>query len=206
MKDTYIKGVAAGGAPSTMLMGSGLQTSYRTGDDKSIDSGRESGSFFVLDANNPFGNSDRFTDTLGGQTYANDIVLDWAHRDYANSKVLSYYRVTRVATDWNDAIDTSLTLSITGFTSGWYLPNFEEVSNIVQVSTDSTVILYPMNYAPFNFTGNANFWTSTTRAVTTSQALKFFNNSSYAFNNSGKTTANYLHFYARHTLLSELGL
>ena len=194
------------GSTSTMLMGSGLQTSYRTGDDKDINAGRESGSFFVLDVANPFGNTDRFTDTTGAQTYANDIVLDWAHRDYTATTVLSYYRVERVATSWNDAIDTAAALSVTGFTSGWYLPNDMEVWNLVQVSTDVTVNLYPLTYAPFNFTLNTNYWTSTTRPIATTQALRFFNNSSYSIGTVAKTTASYSHFYARHTLLSEVGL
>jgi hypothetical protein len=197
---------AAGGAKSTMLMGSGLQTSYRTGDDKSINAGRENGSFFTLIDANPFGNNDRFTDTLGTQVYANDIILDWAHRDYENELVLSYYRVERVATDWNDAIDSALALSVTGFTSGWYLPNIEELNNLIQMSTDPTVNLYPLTFAPFNLSANTNFWTSTTRPVSTSQALKFFNNSSYAFAAVTKTTAGYKHIYTRHTTLAELGL
>lgn len=193
------------GSTSTMLMGSGLQTSYRTGDDKSIDAGREV-DFFTLSTANGFGNTDRFTDTLGGQTYANDIVIDWAHRDYTANTVLSYYRVLRVATNWDDAIDTALALSVTGFTSGWYLPNVIELFNLVQVSTDVTVVLYPLNYAPFNFTNNLNYWTSTTRPISTTQALKFFNNSAYAISTAAKSTAGYSHFYARHTLLTELGL
>jgi len=197
---------AAGGAKSTMLMGSGLQTSYRTGDDKSVNAGRENGSFFTLIDANPFGNNDRFTDTLGTQVYANDIILDWAHRDYENELVLSYYRVERVATDWNDAIDSALALSVTGFTSGWYLPNIEELNNLIQMSTDPTVNLYPLTFAPFNLSANTNFWTSTTRPVSTSQALKFFNNSSYAFAAVTKTTAGYKHIYTRHTTLAELGL
>ena len=194
------------GSTSTMLMGSGLQTSYRTGDDKDISAGRESGSFFVLDVDNPFANTDRFTDTLGGQTYANDIVLDWAHRDYTATTVLTYYRVERIATSWDDAIDTSLALSVTGFTSGWYLPNMLELNNLIQVSTDATVILYPLSYSPFNFTNNTNYWTSTTRPVATNQAIKFFNNSAYGLSVAGKYLSGYYHFYARHTLLSELGL
>ena len=133
------------GATSTMLMGSGLQTSYRTGDDKSINSGRESGSFFVLDANNPFGNTDRFTDTLGGQAYANDIVLDWARRDYTAQTVLTYCRTERVAPDWDDAIDTALSLSITGFTTGWYLPSWVEMFNLIQVSTGAIVFVISVN-------------------------------------------------------------
>ena len=194
------------GATSTMLMGTGLQTSYRTGDDKDISSGRENGSFFTLLDANGFGNFDRFTDTLGGQTYANDIILDWAHRDYTATTVLTYYRVPRVALNWNDAIDTALALSVTGFTTGWYLPNDVEVVNIQQVSTDATVILYPYNYPPFNLTINKNMWSSTSRPIATTQALAPFNNSSYAGGTKTKTDATHEHIYCRHTLLSELGL
>ena len=205
-KTVEVPDPVSGGAKSTMLMGSGLQTSYRTGDDKSINAGRENGSFFTLIDANPFGNNDRFTDTLGTQVYANDIVLDWAHRDYENELVLSYYRVERVATSWDDAIDTALALSVPGFASGWYLPNIEELNNLIQMSTDPTVNLYPLTFAPFNLSINTNFWTSTTRPISTSQALKFFNNSTYAFGTVAKTTGGYTHIYARHTTLTELGL
>ena len=70
------------------LMKTGQTTSYRTGDDGDIEAGRAT-SFSVLSANNPFGNTNRFTDELGGTTYANNIVIDWS--TYNGTTVLGWY-------------------------------------------------------------------------------------------------------------------
>ena len=43
--------------------------------------------FFTLATNNPFGNTNRFTDELGGSTYANNIVIDWSTYDVTLGKV-----------------------------------------------------------------------------------------------------------------------
>jgi hypothetical protein len=62
------------------LMKTGQTTSYRTGDDGDLEAGRDT-DFFTLDAA-PLHNdgsatlnttTNRFTDTLGGSTYADDI-------------------------------------------------------------------------------------------------------------------------------------
>jgi hypothetical protein len=70
-------GVAPVGAT---LMKTGQTTSYRTGDDGDIEAGRAA-SFLTLGTNNPFGNTNRFTDELGGSTYTNKIAIDWCCYD-----------------------------------------------------------------------------------------------------------------------------
>ena len=45
------------------LMKTGQTTSYRTGDDGDLEAGRAT-DFFTLASNNPFGNTNRFTDEL----------------------------------------------------------------------------------------------------------------------------------------------
>ena len=160
----YIKAVAAS-APSavgaTLLM-TGQTTSYRTGDDGDLESGRAT-SFTVLASNNPFGNTNRFTDELGGQTYTKNIVIDWS--TYNGTNVLGYYRtVSAINVTWNAAIDAALALSIVGFTSGWRLPNKREMENIFNYS-----LTFGISYSPFNFPNNA-IWTSTTYTASTTIA------------------------------------
>jgi hypothetical protein len=76
----YIKARAVISRTTAKLMKTGQTTSYRTGDDGNIQAGRAT-SFSVLAENNPFGNTNRFTDELGGQTYTNNIMIDWSTFD-----------------------------------------------------------------------------------------------------------------------------
>jgi hypothetical protein len=163
-------GEAAVGAT---LMKSGQTTSYRTGDDGDLEAGRAT-SFSVLSANNPFGNTNRFTDELGGTTYTNNIVIDWS--TYDGSTVLGISRVA-IATGntWNTAIDDSLSYSVGTFTSGWRLPNMREIMNLMNFANDQNNLL---NYSPFNLSSSGRvYWSSTTNLAATTQA--------YVLNNVG---------------------
>jgi hypothetical protein len=148
-------GGGGGVAPVTIstakLLKTGQTTSYRTGDDGDLEAGRAT-SFSVLSSNNPFGNTNRFTDTAGGQTYANNIVIDWS--TYDGSVVNGYYRVITAVT-WNNAIDQCLALSVDTFTSGWRLVNRNELLTIY----DNEKVL-GLDYAPFNL--SFTLWASTT--------------------------------------------
>lgn len=126
------------------LMKTGQTTSYRTGDDGDIEAGRAT-SFTVLASNNPFGNTNRFTDELGGQTYTKNIVIDWS--TYNGSNVLGYKRTaTNVTTGgWNTSIDTCLAISIAPFTTGWRLANVNEWNNIMNRELSN-----PLGYTPFS--------------------------------------------------------
>jgi len=162
--DKYTKFSATGAVASVgaTLMKTGQTTSYRTGDDGDLEAGRAT-SFTVLASNNPFGNTNRFTDELGGTTYTKNIVIDWS--TYNGSTVLGYYRtVSGTNITWNAAIDAALALSITGFTSGWRLPNKGEFENIFDYEQ-----AYGLSYAPFSFP-NASIWTSTTYKASTTIA------------------------------------
>jgi hypothetical protein len=145
----------------TALIKTGQTTSYRTGDDGDKEAGRDL-NFMTLSANNPFGNTNRFTDELGGSTYTNNIVIDWS--TYDGSIVLGYYRsVPPSDVTWDVAIDSALALSVGSFTSGWRLPNKREMENIYNYELASC-----MNYAPFNITNT--IWVSTTYAASTTLA------------------------------------
>ena len=154
MKDTYIKGVAAGGGSvGAMPLKTGITVSQRTGDDGDIQAGRDV-DFFTLPSNNPFGNDDRFTDELGGSTYTKDIVIDWS--SYNGAEVLGYYRIAFANAIWNTAIDNCLAHSVTGFTSGWRLTNSNEMFSLLNGQTSRA-----MNWSPINQgVTNDRYWTS----------------------------------------------
>jgi hypothetical protein len=170
------------------LMKTNQSVSYRTGDDGDIEAGRAV-SFTVLSINNPFGNSNRFTDILGGQTYSDNIVIDWS--TFNGSKVLGWRRTKSTGyTDWNTAIDAALALSIGGFGTGWRLPNRGELFSILNHGVATSVL----NYAPFSITADTNLWTSTTNHIVTANAfvLASTGNGSMSAFNKGLVAAEYI--------------
>jgi len=150
MIGNYIKATKAF-LTSAKLMKTGQTTSYRTGDDGDIEAGRNL-SFTVLAENNPFGNTNRFTDELGGQTYTKNIVIDWS--TYDGSTVFGFRR-TEVSGAFNTGIDNCLALSISPFTTGWRMANIKEIANLANYGLSQV-----FNYSPFNFPASIN--TSTT--------------------------------------------
>ncbi len=193
INDIYIKARATAVSRSTAkLMKTNQTTSYRTGDDGDIEAGRNT-SFTVLASNNPFGNTNRFTDELGGQTYTNDIVIDWS--TYDGSTVLGISRVA-IATgqSWNTAIDDSLSYSVGTYTSGWRLPNMKEIFNLINYANNQDNFL---NYSPINLSQTGRiYWSANTLLSSTTSA--------YTFNNVGMTsqatkvtTANMTYFRVR---------
>jgi hypothetical protein len=153
MIGNYIKAVAVAVSRSTAkLMKTGQTTSYRTGDDGDLEAGRNT-SFTVLAENNVFGNTNRFTDELGGQTYTKNIVIDWS--TYDGSTVLGFRRTVTTGQTWNQAIDGALLVNIAPFTTGWRLPNIKELINIANFQPS-----FLLGYAPFNIT-TPILWSST---------------------------------------------
>lgn len=153
------------------LMKTGQTTSYRTGDDGDIEAGRDV-DFFTLAENNPFGNTNRFTDELGGQTYANNIVIDWS--TYDGSTVLGWCRLVNGGIDnndktWNNSIDGALSLNIGGYT-GWYLPNIMQIFSILNLFTTG----HRLGYAPFLLT-STYIWASTPNPQNIDQAFRIDN-------------------------------
>lgn len=156
MNEIYIKATPPASSPLTTakLMKTGQTTSYRTGDDGDIEAGRLT-SFTVLASNNPFGNTNRFTDTLGGQTYTNNIIVDWS--TYDGSTVLAYYKGDTNFRTWNAQIDQYLSSTIGGLT-GWRVFNVYEAINIMNLERMTN---YVYNYAPFNIAASPRyFWVS----------------------------------------------
>jgi hypothetical protein len=160
------------GPVGATLLKTNQTVQYRAGDDGDIEAGRAT-SFLVLASNNPFGNTDRFTDILGGQTYATAVVIDWS--TYNGSTVLGYSKNYFGLNDtWNTAIDGAAALSIGTFNSGWRLTNRRELENIINEAGAGTRVL---NYAPFSISIDYNFWSSTTAQYDTTRAYILGSNS-----------------------------
>lgn len=164
---------------TAQLMKTGQTITYATGDDGDIEEGRDT-DFLTLDSpplhndGSPTINTttNRFTDTLGGQTYANNIVLDWS--TWNGVTILAYTKNNNGATViWNTAIDNSVALSLGGFTSGWRLTNRKELENLINEGVSTGVL----NFAPFSLTADVNYWTSTTPRYDTTRAFILGSNS-----------------------------
>ena len=161
-----------GSSVGATLMRTGLTTSYRTGDDSDTSSEGRATDVLTLDSVNPFSNLFRFTDELGTQTFANDIVIDWS--TYNGTDVLGMSRVA-IATGntWDQAIDNSLSYSIGSFTSGWRLANIKEIMNLTNyVNTQGNLL----NYSPLNLSSSGRvYWSSTTAIAIPTTAYAFSN-------------------------------
>lgn len=138
----------------------GQTTSYRDGDDGFYEFGRGA-SFSTLGCNNPFGNTNRFTDELGGQDYTNNLVIDWLTG-------LMWYRVVFSIANWNNSIDAAEASSQAGYTN-WFIPNISQLGSLINYSLSDF-----LNYSPFNIdqATYANLWSSTTNPGTTSNAYR----------------------------------
>jgi hypothetical protein len=160
------------------LMKTGQTTSYRTGDDGDLEAGRAT-DFFTLASNNPFGNTNRFTDELGGQTYTNNIVIDWS--TYNGSTVLGIDRTQRGPDTWENAIDNSLLLTTGGF-SNWRLININELFYLARKESNTS----PFNYVPLNvFSSSRTFWTS--NSYTSLRSFNMSNSNTWAIGQSLNT-------------------
>lgn len=189
MTQTIIKGLTINGGSVTVNSKSGIAyqrpqltgqtTSYRTGDDGwHLANGTydytpptnpvymaELSDFTTLKNNNVFGNTNRFTDELGGQTYTNDYVID----HYTG---LGWSRIERGASqDWNTNIDEAYNLTANTFTD-WRMPNLDEVNIIINKDTSLSA---PLDYSPFNInaTGISQTHTSTTNPRFTTQVINY---------------------------------
>lgn len=170
---------------------SGQSTSYRTGDEGDLYGtswfsyappvypthyARLGANRTTLAANNIHGNTDRFTDRSGGQTYSDDIVQD-------HLTGIEWYRVLQTAATWNDAIDGAEALSVGGSTD-WHLPPsrvIDIIANDAAGAGNSS-----LNFAPFSIS-NTNYWTGSTFGPTTTSAWRM---TGQAFSSAAKTSTN----------------
>ncbi len=110
-----------------------------------IDQDRGRGTdFFTLPQNNPFGNTDRFTDVSGTTAYTNDVVIDWTSHNQVGNTVLGYFRIPVTATFFTTMLAgqpyTRASLS------NWFVTNLNEGNAIMYRG----IFRNPFNYSPFN--------------------------------------------------------
>lgn len=183
------------------LIKTGQTFSYADYDDGYYEEGRET-DFFTLSAIPTHNDgsatinttTNRFTDVLGGQTYANNIMLDWS--TWNGSTLLAYYRINRATgINWVNSLNEARGLNIGGFAI-WRVPNKKEVENVEYLGNSPSTSL---NYSPLNLSSVGRvYWTADT--VTGSSLY------AYAFSNSGfmgqqtKTTTTAFTYFAVRTM------
>jgi len=163
-------GLNSGSEPKgAMPLQTGQTTSYASGDDGNLKRGRLV-DYTTLPYNNGFGTTDRFTDELGGQTFTNNIVIDWSTWDggvNVNGYILSSN------SDSNNTYQNWATwmagqpYSTDGF-GDWYVVDMNEISSLMNYESTNGLNGYPFNN-PTNSVGN--LWTSTTYFINTGQAF-----------------------------------
>ena len=141
------------------LQKTGQTVSYNTGDDGDTERGRLT-NFLTLPSNNPFGNTNRFTNKNGNQGYGGGVAIDWS--TYNGSTVLAYYFGDSNTRPWATQLTQYTGSTIVGLT-GWNLFNIYEAMNIMDFSFPSG-FLY--NYPPFNLT-RRYMWVSTNQTGAT---------------------------------------
>jgi len=151
---TRIELKADGASVGMKLLKSGQTTSYATGDDGATQRGRST-SRLVLEKNNPFGNTNRFTNKTGGSTYATSVAFDWS--TYDGKTVLAYYFGDMASTRSLDTQMTQYLSSTFDGLTGWHLTNMPEMLNILDWGRLAN---YQLQYPPFN-TNLRYFWVST---------------------------------------------
>ena len=165
-----------GGSKGLMPIQTGQTTSYATNDDGDLQRGRLT-DFNTIPYNNPFGNTFRFTDELGGQTFTNNIVIDWSTWDggsILNGYCFSQYSNNTGFQVWNNwMLNSPYTCSTFG---DWYLVNFQEMSSLLNMNETYGIDGYPFNIAPI--TANTMF-TSTTYSANTSQVFRKRHNANF---------------------------
>ena len=145
------------------LMKTGATVSVATGDDGDLQNGRPDNFLTLpsapvhLDGSVTMNTTTfRFTDTLGGQTYANNIFLDWSTWNGTNLNGYYFSPDTLGYCIWSVFISNCNSFSTVDFPSGWYAPNAMEMFSLVNQGSNQA-----LNYAPFNWNIGYQFWTST---------------------------------------------
>jgi hypothetical protein len=170
----------------------GQTTSYAANDDGARQEG-EGVDLLTLEEINAFGNTSRFTDTLGGQTYANNIVLDHLYASCKKRIIPGYFRTPQSAATWATVMGLQ-PFTLGGF-SEWYVPNGRQLELIISGQNG-------LNYSPFNI--GVNLLTSSTSPFATTNVRSYVA-AQGAMGNPAKTSAqSYIGF--RYFTYAELGI
>lgn len=134
--------------------------------------------FLTLNANNQFGNTNRFTDINGLQVYGDAYTID-------HLTGLGWKTTIEAGATWTLALSRSGTATDFSY-SDWRLPSITELFSILyyEITTGKSSLLL-LNYAPFNNSTNANYWSSTTAVLNSVNALNIDNDARHT--QTGKT-------------------
>ena len=198
------------------LLKTDQNTSFETGDDGATQRGRLV-SDTVLDGNNPFGNTARFTGFTGGHhdgvnyvtvggvittralAFPEGVTLDWSVFDEGLGVVLTYihdFFNQFPLSIWTTAVANALAYTTTSF-SGWSIGNKREIQNIDSYRRGLLGLM------PFDVQGNF-IWTGSNSFITATSAFRF----SMTTNDMIRTDKGEIGFPmpVRYTTLTELGL
>ena len=165
----------SGAAPiGAMPLKTNQQISFASGDDGDLKKGRAT-DFFTLASANPFGTTERFTDVLGTQVYSDKIAIDWT--TYDGTQVLGFGQnsgsgATGVV-PWATCVANASSHSVGIYTSGWRLPNVNEVFPLFNYN-QSYLLYYPPFNTTMGWTFIFEFWLSTTKPQSTGTAYQIF--------------------------------
>ena len=162
----------SGAAPiGAMPLKTNQQISFASGDDGDLKKGRAT-DFFTLASANPFGTTERFTDVLGTQVYSDKIAIDWT--TYDGTEVLGFSQNSGNPTvNWVTCIANASSHSVGIYTSGWRLPNVNEVFPLFNYN-QSYLLYYPPFNTTMGWTFIFEFWLSTTKPQSTGTAYQIF--------------------------------
>jgi len=164
------------------LLKTGQTTSYTAHDDGATQRGRLTDRLTLL-SNNPFGNTNRFTNKTGGSTYTTSVTFDWSTHN--GTTVLAYYFGDMSSTRPLATQCSLYTNNVFDGLRGWYLTNMQEMINILDWGRLAN---YQLNYPPFNTTLRY-FWVSTQPAGASGVATDLAGVN--PFTSSAKTSALY---------------
>jgi hypothetical protein len=206
--DTYTVEVPSGGSACPIgakPIKTGQLTSYASEDDGDTRRGRLV-DFYTLNGNNAFGNTNRFTDLTGGQTYAaNSVFLDHSTDD--GSEVLAFTRPA-VNSNWLGAFTIINGLN-TDDKTDWFMPNRSEMELMINEDVDRNLNWSPLNVVATPVSSNFYWWTCTTPKNNVNRAKAFFNSNSVTEGNQmviwGKSNSA-LSLACRYYTYAELGL
>lgn len=118
--------------------------------------------WFTLSENNVFGNDDRFTDKLGGQTYSDNVVLVHSTDDQVNEKIMAVY-LTPLTGGTLKTYHDAQPYTLDGH-NDWVVPNETELHHLIR---NGFYTSDPLNYPPFNFAyaTYGGWWTDTSSEV-----------------------------------------
>ena len=173
-------------AKGLLPLKSGQTTSYATNDDGDLERGREV-NVHTLYYNNGFGNTNRFTDELGGQTFTNNIVIDWGTWDggtNVNGYILSDNSESNSGTNNWATWMSGQPYTTSGF-GNWYVVNASEISTLINYNDTSGLNDYPF----YNSLSN-RLYTSTTLSTNTAHAI-YKQRNSFDLSSVSKSSNNY---------------